>query len=312
MELIPTSSLSPAPVRLGLGCVTFGREIEAATAHTMMDFAVRQQWAMFDTAAAYGGGASERIVGEWLHRLAPTAPRPLLATKLLPPYDAETLTAGVRTSLQRLQIPCVDVLYLHQWHDSVLQPAVLAALQSTVEQGLVGALGASNFSAEQLERVLTLQTRHGAARFRYLQNIHNYAVSAFDPVVGALCRREGVERVGYSPLGAGFLSGKYQRGVPAGTRFDLIPGHQKIYFTPSAQQRMARLLAVAEQTGCSPIDLAYAWALRPPAVSLMLVGGRSSAQLEQAIAAPARVPTEAIQLLESDSGPVQKQIPVHL
>ena len=264
----------------------------------MMDFAEKSGWTMFDTAAAYGGGASERIVGEWLRDRRPGAPCPAIATKLLPPYEPETLIQTVRTSLQRLQRASVAVLYLHQWHASALRPEVLAALDSTVEQGLVGSLGVSNFSAEQLERALALQAQHDFRRFRYLQSVHNYAVSAFDAALHHLCVREGVERVGYSPLGAGFLTGKYRGGVPAGTRFEIVPGHQAIYFTPAAQRRLKQLTTVAEHTGFSPTELALAWAVRHPAVSLVLVGGRTIGQLQQAIEAPTKVPPEVIRSLD--------------
>jgi aryl-alcohol dehydrogenase-like predicted oxidoreductase len=297
MNLEPTSGPAPAPVRFGLGCVTFGREITPDLSMTMLDFAWKEGWGMFDTAAAYGSGASERIVGEWYRLRQPTEARPILATKVLPPYTPETLIGTIRASLQRLQCGCVDVLYLHQWHETALRPEVLAALHAAVEQGLVRALGVSNFSAEQLERVLALQARHGFTRFRYLQNIHNYAVSAFDPALCDLCVREGVERIGYSPLGAGFLTGKYRGGVPTGTRFDLIPGHQAIYFTLVAQQRLAALTQIAARTGFSMVELALAWAARHPAVARVLIGGRSVAQLQQAIDAAAKVPAEVIRLL---------------
>jgi aryl-alcohol dehydrogenase-like predicted oxidoreductase len=277
--------------------VTFGREIDEAAAGAVMNYAAGEGWTMFDTAAAYGGGASERIVGAWLQR-RPASLRPLLATKILPPYEPATLRSRVDASLQRLGLARVDVLYLHQWHESALQPDTLAALHGAVADGLVGALGASNFNADQLGRALTLQAERGFAPFRYLQNIHNYAVSAFDAPLVSLCLRAGVERVGYSPLGAGFLTGKYDGGVPPGTRFDLIPGHQAIYFTAAARERLARLHAVAREMDCTPAELALAWAARHPALSRVLIGGRSPSQVAQGPAALARVPAEVTERLD--------------
>jgi aryl-alcohol dehydrogenase-like predicted oxidoreductase len=293
----PASASLPSP--LGLGCVTFGREIERDAALAMMDHAHHAGWTMFDTASAYGGGASERILGEWAQLRAPASGRPVLATKILPPYAPDTVLSRLHASLERLQRPCAGVLYLHQWHESALDPAFLAALQSLLDQRLVRSLGVSNFNAEQLSRVLALQDQQRLQRVTYLQNIHNFAVRGFDPALGALCEQAGIQRIGFSPLGAGFLTGKYRNGVPAGTRFALIPGHQAIYFTPLAQARLGRLLAISDQHGLSPIDLALAWATCHPAVSLTLIGGRSVEQLTRAARAPALVPAAVLARLDA-------------
>ncbi|MEQ1853064.1 MAG: aldo/keto reductase, partial [Chthoniobacteraceae bacterium] len=93
--------------------------------------------------------------------------------------------------------------------------------------------------------------------------------------------------VTYSPLGAGFLTGKHQRGVAPGSRFDLVPGHQDVYFHESAYRRLARLEAVAARTGLSQAHLALAWALHQPGIASVLIGGRTPAHLDQALAAEA-------------------------
>lgn len=237
-------------------------------------------------------------VGDFDVRIAERAA--LLATRIPPPYEPATLREKIHASLQRPGLARVDVLYLHQWHESALHPDTLAALQGAVADGLVGALGVSNFNVDPLGRALAFQTERGFAPFRYLQSIHDYAVSAFGAALCRFCAEAGVERVGYSPLGAGFLTGKYRDGVPAGTRFDLIPGHQAIYFTPTAQERLTRLTAVAEQTGFTAGELALAWAARHPAVSLVLVGGRSVAQVSQGAEARAQVPREVLGQLDDD------------
>jgi aryl-alcohol dehydrogenase-like predicted oxidoreductase len=279
--------------------VTFGREIAPDAAFAMLDQAHQAGWTMFDTASAYGGGASERIIGEWGQARAPAPGAPRIATKILPPYAASTVQSRVQASCERLQRAGVDVLYLHQWHETALDPALLTALQSLLEQGLVRHLGVSNFTAAQLSRLLALQDHQGLQRVAILQNIHNYAVRGFEPALVSQCEQAGIQRIGFSPLGAGFLTGKYRDGVPADTRFALIPGHQAIYFTPSAQARLARLLAVSQSHGLSPIDVALAWATRHPAVSLTLIGGRSVEQLNRAARAPSLVPAAVLAQLDA-------------
>jgi len=149
----------------------------------------------------------------------------------------------------------------------------------------VRALGASNFNRAQLATALALQERHGFGQFRVVQNNHNLAVRDVSADFRQFCAEREIAIVTYSPLGAGFLTGKHQRGVEAGSRFDVIPGHQGVYFHEAAWRRLARLEAVAVRTGLTQTHLALAWALHQPGVASVLVGGRTTAHLEQALAA---------------------------
>ncbi|MES2693356.1 MAG: aldo/keto reductase, partial [Verrucomicrobiota bacterium] len=137
-----TSPLLPSS-NIGLGCVTFGREIDEAGAFAMMDHAVAQGITFFDTAAAYGGGASETIVGKWL-ALRGTRDRVVLATKLLPPFTPAAIEASVNTSLQRLGVSHLDLLFLHRWDATAETEPALRALDHLVKTGRVRGIAASN------------------------------------------------------------------------------------------------------------------------------------------------------------------------
>jgi aryl-alcohol dehydrogenase-like predicted oxidoreductase len=281
----PDATPQRAGARIGLGCVTFGREIDRAAAFAVMDHAHGRGVAFFDTAAAYGQGASEAIVGDWLEARPGAAAGIVVATKVLPPYTPEGITAAVRGSLARLRRPAVDVLFLHRWDATVESPGCLEALDGLVRTGMVRALGASNFNAGQLAAALQVQQARGLAPFRYLQNNHNYAVRDVDDALQTVCDRHGVAVITYSPLGAGFLTGKHRHGVPPGSRFDLIPGHQGVYFHDVAYRRLARLEAVAGRTGRTMVELALDWALHRPGTAVVLIGGRTPAHVDQAFAA---------------------------
>ena len=265
----------------------------------MMDHALAHGLRLFDTAAAYGGGASETIVGEWLDSRAARS-RVTLATKILPPYTPSAIETAVDASLRRLGVTTVDVLFLHRWDESLLDPASLRALDGLVRSGRARSLGASNFSNAQLERSLRLQMELGTACCQALQNIHNLAVRGIDDATRSLCSRAGVAIVTYSPLGAGFLTGKHDQGVQSGSRFDIVPGHQQVYFNDLARRRLARLRAVSARTGLPMTRLALAWALHQPQVSTVLVGGRTPAQLDQALQAKALEAREVLGELETD------------
>ena len=251
----------------------------------MMDHAWARGITVFDTAAAYGDGASERVIGAWLAARQPDPAALVVATKLLPPYTPEHVAASVAGSLARLGRASLDLLFLHRWDASAETPAALTALASLVRTGKVRALGGSNFSAEQLARVLQLQRDRGLTPLSVLQNNHNLAIRGVDAELKQLCAAAGIAIMTFSPLGAGFLTGKHRAGVQAGSRFELITGHQQLYFQAAAFRRLARLDAVAARTGRPQVELALAWALHQPQIATVLIGGRTPAQLDQAFAA---------------------------
>lgn len=265
-KIMPENTTSS---RIGLGCVTFGREIDEAASFALLDHAFARGVTHFDTAAAYGGGASETILGKWLASRKPEGIT--IATKILPPYDRIDIT----DSLRRLGVEQIDLLYLHQWHESV--PQGIPALQSLLHSNQIKSLGASNVTLDQLRAL--------GPRFRVIQNNHNLAVRDVTEALRDYCAANGIAIVTYSPLGAGFLTGKHQNGVQAGSRFEIVPGHQNVYFHDAAYQRLARLEAIATRTGHSQAHLALAWALHQPGVDTVLVGGRTPAHLDQAFAA---------------------------
>ena len=253
------------PARIGLGCVTFGREIDEAASFALLDHALERGVTHFDTASAYGGGASETILGKWLASRKPADIT--VATKILPPYDRMDIT----DSLRRLGVDHIDLLYLQQWHDTALKAA------DALEKLPVRRFGASNVTLDQL--------RDLGPRFSVIQNNHNLAVSDVSDALRDYCAAHEIAIVTYSPLGAGFLTGKHQNGVQAGSRFEIIPGHQQVYFHDSAYQRLARLETIAKRTGYSQAHLALAWALHQPGIACTLIGGRTSAHVDQAFTA---------------------------
>jgi aryl-alcohol dehydrogenase-like predicted oxidoreductase len=285
-----TTVITPANLRvsrIGLGCVTFGREIDEAAAHRMLDGAFERGINFFDTASAYSQGASESIIGRWLASRRPAAGSVTVATKIQPLYEPTRIAEMVAASLRRLGLRAIDLLYFHQWHATAESPDALAALDALMRAGKVHALGVSNYNLQQLETALALQERHRLAPFSVVQNNHNVAVRHVTEELRAFCAARKIAIVTYSPLGAGFLTGKHQHGVQPGSRFDIVPGHQDVYFHEQSYRRLARLESVAARTAHSQSHLALAWALHQPGVASVLVGGRTPAHLDQALAAQA-------------------------
>jgi aryl-alcohol dehydrogenase-like predicted oxidoreductase len=272
---------------IGMGCVTFGREIDRNASFKMMDYAVERGISFFDTAAAYSAGISESIVGKWLASRGEAAGSIIVSTKLLPPFSAEELTASADISLKRLGTETIDLLFLHRWDPDLETYETTAALDGLLREGKVRALGASNFTFEQFRNAVNFQKDHGLTPFSFVQNNNNLAVSDIDSGFKQFCALNNVEMITYSPLGAGFLTGKHQQGVHPGSRFDLIKGHQDVYFNPHAYHRLERLQQVAARTGHTPAHLALAWAFHQQGIASVLIGGRTRAHIDQAFMASA-------------------------
>jgi aryl-alcohol dehydrogenase-like predicted oxidoreductase len=127
------------------------------------------------------------------------------------------------------------------------------------------------------------------ARFESIQPMYNLVDRGIERELIPLCADQEIGIISYSPLGAGFLTGKYRRDgdVPKGTRFDIMPGHQTLYFTERGWQVVEGLRAISEETGISMIHLALAWTIGQPGITSVLVGARGHEQVDQAFEAEA-------------------------
>jgi aryl-alcohol dehydrogenase-like predicted oxidoreductase len=271
--------------KLGLGCVTFGREIDQKTSFSLLDHAYAQGINDFDTAAVYGAGASEEVLGAWLKNNPEKRIQLKIATKIVPPYSYGQLIKAVDQSLKRLHVETIDLLYFHRWDPQLAYPESWLAIEDLIFQGKIGKIGVSNFNAQQLIDAVNLLKITSPIRITGIQNNHNLAVSELSSEIIHYCAQEAIDIITFSPLGAGFLTGKHINGIAKGSRFDVMPAHRDVYFNEFASKRLARLLEIAAKHQHSPALLALAWAIHQPSTTQVLIGGRNTAQLDLAIAA---------------------------
>ena len=273
---------------IGLGCVTFGREIDAAASFAVMDRAVAAGITLFDTAEAYAGGQSEEIVGRWLAERG-ARDRIVLTTKVRPPLGRFRVLESAELSLRRLRTDVIDLFLLHSWDPAAPLEETLAALDALVRQGKARAVGCSNVAAWQLCKALWRQDVRGWARMEAVQENYNLVVRDIERELLPLCADQQVGVITYSPLGGGFLTGKYARdgAAPAGTRFDVVPGMQPIYLHEAGFRILAGLEGKAAEMGATPSVLALAWAMTHPGITSVLIGARSPEQVDQALEAGA-------------------------
>lgn len=287
--------------RIGMGCVTFGREIDRDASFAVLDRALESGVTLFDTAEAYAAGRSEEVLGEWAASRG-VRDRIVLATKVNKPLSRARIRSCAADSLRRLRTDRIDLYQLHAWDAGADLDEVLDALAELVREGTARHVGCSNFAAWQLARALWRQDVRGLPPMASIQPIYNLVHRGIERELLPLCADRRVGVLTYSPAGAGFLTGKYRRGgpVPPGTRFDIIPGHQPIYFSDRGFRVLECLESAARSAGVPMATLALAWALRQPGPTAVLVGARSTAHVDQALAA-AELPLDMTELTRATS-----------
>lgn len=279
--------------RIGLGCVTFGREIDDATSSAILDRALAHGITLLDTAEAYGpplpdgsrSHASEQTLGRWLADRR-CRDRVVIETKITPPLTRERIASGIDAALRRLRTDVIDLFLFHAPDPKTPIAESLSAAADAIAAGKIRHVGCSNFTAPQLAAALDADP--ALPRLAVVQTNYNLAMRAAATELFPLCSSRGVGLQTYSPLGAGFLMGKYSadRGaMPAGTRFAIAPAHADLYFHADKFEQARRLERLAAETGRSRAELAIAWVLKHRAIDNVLAGARDPSQVDAAVRA---------------------------
>jgi 1-deoxyxylulose-5-phosphate synthase len=290
--------------RIGLGCGNFGgigsapelfgRGETREQAFELMDAAWTAGITFFDTAASYGGGRSERWVGEWrAERRVPV----VLSTKVYwsvtgDPSDRglsyERILREIDGSLSRLGVDALDMYLTHEPDAETPIEQTLRALDELVQAGKVRAIGASNVDAGQLEEALETSERLGLTRFEWVQNEFSLLRREAAKELFPLCERHGLGFTPFSPLAGGWLTGKYRAdgGYPSGSRMTMRPDPYRDLENDRTFAALAAFGAAARARGVEPATLAVAWVLAHPGVTAVVVGPRRPEQLASALAAP--------------------------
>ena len=297
---------------VGLGTVTFGREIDEERSYELMDYALQKGLTWFDTSEDYGGGqsqdrrnaklnvqdqrevttersSSEKIIGRWLKK-AGNRDDVTLCTKISGSGSSapDNITRAVTGSLDRLGTDRLDIYMLHVPTPQVPIAETLHALTEEVNAGRIGVIGCSNFSAAQLQEALDASAAHGHARFEIVSPPYNLVYQDDEDDLFPLCTKEGIALTPHSPLGNGFLTGKYSRDgtrLPPRSRFDIVPAHIDLYFRDSSWRVLELLRAKSAELGVPMVKLAMAWTMSHPDVTGVLVGGRETRHIDNGIEA---------------------------
>jgi aryl-alcohol dehydrogenase-like predicted oxidoreductase len=287
-----------------LGTMTFGAETEEAGAQAQLNAFVEHGGTLIDTADVYTRGVSETIIGRWLaDRPAEVRDTVVLATKGRFPMGEGSNDVGLSRrhlwtalddSLRRLGVEAIDLYQLHSWDPLTPVEETLAFLDDAVRAGKIRYAGLSNFTGWQVQKTVDAAQALGLHRARpvTLQPQYSLLVRETEWEIVPACEAEGLGLLPWSPLGGGWLSGKYRRDQqPTGaTRLGEDPGRgMEAYDRRGRNERtwdvVDAVRAVADGRGVSMPQVALAWLHDRPAVTSVILGARTTEQLQDNLAA---------------------------
>ncbi len=248
-----------------------------------------------DTANSYSawvpgnrGGESETIIGRWLKGRRDRDAIVIASKCGMQPKGLrrDDILREAEGSLRRLDVDRIDLYYAHQDDADTPLEETLGAFGELVEQGMVTAVGASNYPANRLREALRISEDHDLPRYEVLQPRYNLVVRGdYEGPLQELCQEEGVAVAPYTPLARGFLTGKYRldKPLPDSVRARGVVGWLG---DERAMAILAAVDGVAGETGASPAQVALAWLLARPEIPSVIASATSVGQLAELMAAP--------------------------
>lgn len=299
--------------RLGLGTLTWGRDTRPDQARALLLRFVEAGGTLIDTAAAYGAGEAERMIGRLMRSEIPRD-RLVIATKAgfgvrdgerVIDTSRQSLLADLRGSLRRLGTDHIDIWQLHAWGAAPLEES-LAAIDTAVTAGDVRYAGVSNFVGWQTAQAATWQSAFpGRAPITSAQVEYSLLARRAEVEVIPAIRAFGMGLFPWSPIGRGVLTGKYRRHLPRDSRG--ASSHFAWFVEPYLEARsrsvVDAVVVAADGLDLTPAQVALLWVRDAPAVTAPLLGARTVEQLEPFLALDdIELPAEIVAALDDVSG----------
>lgn len=276
--------------RLGLGTLTWGRDTSAEDALSLLTAFAEHGGTLVDTAAAYGAGDSERLVGRLVNEVGRREDF-VLATKAgfgvrdgarVVDTSRRALLRDLEGSLRRLGTDWVDLWQIHAWGDAPLEET-LSAVDYAVSSGKVRYAGVSNFVGWQTAAAATWQRAlAGRAPLTSAQVEYSLLARRAEVEVLPAVQAFGLGFFPWSPLGRGVLTGQYRPGVPRGSRAasDHFAWFVEPYLEPRSRAVTEAVAKAADGLGMEPGQVALLWVREAPQVTAPLLGARTAGQLK--------------------------------
>lgn len=248
----------------------------------------------YDTADVYSLGVSEEVTGKLLLEMT-RREDVVIATKVYNPMgkgpndrglSRKHIMDSIDASLRRLGTDYVDLYQIHRWDKETPIEETLEALHDVVKAGKARYIGASSMYAWQFTKSLYLADKHGWTRFATMQNHYNLVYREEEREMNPLCQAEGIGIIPWSPLARGFLAGNRKKGEDDPTaRAKSDDFAHRLYYQDADYAIVDRVVALAEEKGVKPAQIALAWLLHRAEVTAPIIGATKMYQLDEAIAA---------------------------
>ena len=300
--------------RLGLGTMTWGRDTDEHEARDQLISFAEAGGTLLDTAAGYGDGASEELIGTLIGDVV-GRDEIVLATKAgisrrtgarVTDASRGTMISTLDASLKRLGVDHVDLWQVHVWVDDAPLEETLSALDYAVSTGRTSYVGISNYAGWQTAQAATWQrTVPGRATLASTQVEYSLLNRGIEHEVAPAAQALGLGILPWSPLGRGVLTGKYRTGTPADSRaasphFGSFVEH---YLNDRSHRVVEAVVRAAEGLEWTPLEVALVWVRDREGVTAPIVGARTASQLRGALGTEElTLPPEIIDALDDVSG----------
>ena len=277
---------------LCFGTMAFGDKADEAASAAMYRACRERGINFFDTADVYSAGRSEEILGRLIREERDEL---IITSKVFGKMGSDVNAGGlsrrhivraVEDSLRRLGTDRIDFYFVHRFDPGPAIEETLRALDDLVRRGLILYPAVSNWSAWQIAKALGISAREGLARFELIQPMYSLVKRQAEVEILPLALSEELGVIGYSPLGAGLLTGRYSSG--SGSEEGRLVENRMYasrYRDPEYYRVAEKFVEYARSKGVHPATLAVAWAGSHPAVTAPIIGARDVEQLEPSLAA---------------------------
>lgn len=298
------SSLKVSSISIG-GWITFGGTIDDGMAHSILDEAVEQGINYIDLADVYARGQAEEVTGRWLKDKKRADY--VLSSKCFWPMSDNANDKGLsrkhviescEAALKRLDTDYLDILYCHREDPETPLEETARAMDDLVHQGKILYWGTSVWSAGALDAAHELADRRNIYAPQVEQPQYSLVERSIEADVLPAAKRLGMGVVVWSPMAGGLLTGKYNDGIPAGSRADKTSWMQS-HLTEERLGKVREYCQLAKELEMLPGQLALAWCLRREELSCVITGATSIEQVRENVkAADFEIPAEALKRLD--------------
>lgn len=272
------------------GWLTFGRMVRDHKVTRQIISKAREQGVnFFDIADVYATGESEKAIGKALAEF----PRHTLviSSKVFWPMSDDVNDRGlsrkhimesIDKSLLRIGTDYLDIYFCHRWDEETPVEETARAMDDLIHQGKILHWGTSEWSAEQIQHTVTFCEKHNLYKPQVEQPEYNLLHrERFEQKIMPTAKKNGMGLVTWSPLASGLLTGKYDDGLPKGSRLAETDWLQEEIYRQEALDKTRQFKHIADEMGVNRAELAIAWCLRQPDLSSVITGATRVEQLEQ-------------------------------